>query len=40
MMVVLMPHANIAAKNPAISMSCFFWKRCGMETGSEAINDG
>ncbi len=40
MMVVRFPHAKIAAKKPAISMSCFFVKRCGMHTGSSFTNEG
>ena len=40
MIVVRLPHAKMDAKKPAISMSCFFVKRCGMQTGSAVIKDG
>jgi len=32
------PQAIVAARNPAISVSSFFEKRCGMDMGSDAIN--
>ena len=35
--IVRWPQANMEAKKPAISISCFFEKRCGMEIGSFAI---
>ena len=39
-MVFRCPQARIAAKKPAISMSCFLSKRCGMEIGSNSIKLG
>jgi hypothetical protein len=38
--VVRFPHEKIAAKNPAISISCFFENRCGIEMGSSKIKEG
>src|ERR1700759_1956555 len=40
MMVVRLPQEKMAAKKPAISMSCFLLNRCGMLMGSLAIKDG
>jgi hypothetical protein len=40
MMVVLLPQEKMAAKNPAISMSCFLVNEWGMQIGSDAINKG
>lgn len=40
MIVLRLPQEKIAAKNPAISISCFFLKRCGMEIGSSLMKDG
>ena len=39
MMDARLPQANMALKNPAISMSCLAVYRCGMEMGSVSIND-
>jgi hypothetical protein len=39
-MVVRLPHENIEVKNAAISTSCFFVKRCGIEMGSFLIKKG
>src|SRR6202035_1484550 len=39
MMLVRLPHEKMAAKSPAISISCFFLKRCGTETGSFTIKE-
>src|ERR1044071_1790972 len=40
MIVVRLPQANIEAKNPAISISCFVENRCGMQMGSSFIKNG
>ena len=40
MIVFLCPQAKIAAKNAAISISCFLEKRCGMQIGSLLIKSG
>lgn len=40
MIVVRLPHEKMAAKKPAISMSCFLEKECGMHIGSAAIKEG
>src|SRR5579871_2838447 len=39
-MVVRLPQEKIAAKKPAISMSCFWLYRCGTLTGSPGIKEG
>jgi len=40
MIVFRIPQANVAAKNPAISMSCFLENKCGIQTGSSLIKSG
>ncbi len=40
MIVVRLPQEKTAAKNPAISISCFILKRWGTEMGSVAIKEG
>ena len=40
MMPVRVPQASIAAKKPAISISCFCENRWGMEMGSSFIKEG
>jgi hypothetical protein len=39
MMVLRLPQEKIAAKKPAISISCFFVKRCGMQMGSSLMKE-
>jgi len=39
-MAVLFPHAKIETKKPAISMSSFLEKRCGILIGSAGIKAG
>lgn len=40
MMVVLLPQANMEAKNPAISISCFLEKSWGTQMGSSLMKAG
>src|SRR4051812_17002506 len=40
MMVVRLPQANMEAKKAAISISCFFLKRCATEIGSGSMKEG
>jgi len=40
MMVLRKPQEKTAAKNPAISISYFFVKECGIQTGSAKIKEG